>query len=182
MQMNKVRLVLTLITVAITVGPVLGMVLAYQNNLPGLVIPDKVDQIMQGFEDINPENIVQQGPAGTPDVQFDPSSRTFTATFPFQNPLPYDTTIDAISGPMECDSHGFVLGSVSLKNPVSVKAGETATATVQGSWTEAAVNHFETAHQGEQSVKVSLVGATITFGGMTIKYTKPIPIGEIPLT
>jgi hypothetical protein len=180
--MNKVRLALTLITVAITVGPVLGMVLAYQNDLPGLIIPDKINQIMQGLGNTNPANIIQQGQAGTPDVQFDQSSRTFTATFPFKNPLPYDTTIDALSGPLECDEHQFVLGTVSLKNPVSMKAGETVTVAVQGTWTDAAVSHFQTAHQGEKSVKVSLAGASMTVGGMTIKISERMSIGEIPLT
>lgn len=180
--MNKVRLALTLITVAITVGPILGVVLAYQNNLPGLIIPDKIDQIMSGLGSTNPQNIIQPGQAGTPDVQFDPASRTFTASFPFKNPLPVDTTIDSISGPIECDEHHFVLGDVSLKNPVSVKAGATATATVTGTWTDAAVNHFQTAHQGETSVKISIVNPTIIVGGMTIKSSQPISIGAIPLT
>ncbi len=180
--MNKVRLALTLITVAITVGPILGVVLAYQNNLPGLIIPDKVDQLMQQLGNTNPSNIIQPGQTGTPDVQFDPSSRTFTATVPFKNPLPVDTTIDALSGPIECDEHHYNLGSVSLKNPVSVKAGETASVTVQGTWTEAAVSHFQTAHQGEKSVKVSLAGASVTLGGMTIKISETMSIGEIPLT
>ena len=180
--MNKVRLALTLITVAITIGPVLGVVLAYQNNLPGLIIPDKIDQIMKGLGNTNPENIIQQNQTGKPDVQFDTASRTFTATFPFTNPFPFDTTIDSISGPMECDEHGFVLGAVSLKTPLSMKAGETATATIQGTWTDAAVSHFQTAHQGEKSVKVSLAEATIQAGGMTVTISHPISIGEIPLT
>ncbi len=179
--MNKVRLALTLITVAITVGPILGVVLAYQNNLPGLIIPDKIEQIMSGLGNANPQNIIQ-GQTGTPDVQFDPASRTFTASFPFTNPLPVDTTLNSISGPIECDEHHFVLGDVSLKNPVTVKAGATATAVVQGTWTEAAVNHFQSAHQGETSVKISIVNANIDLGGTVIKYSQPISIGEIPLT
>jgi hypothetical protein len=179
--MHKVRLALVLITVAITVGPVLGMVLAYQNNLPGLIIPDKIEQIMNGLGSTNPENIIQNQ-TGTPDVQFDQSSRTFTATFPFTNPFPFDTTIDSISGSIECDEHHFVLGAVSLNKPICMKAGQTATATVQGTWTDAAVSHFQTAHQGEKSVKISLAGATMEAGGMTVKISQPMSIGEIPLT
>ncbi len=180
--MNKVRLALTLITVGITVGPILGVVLAYQNNLPGLIIPDKINQIMSSLGNANPQNIIQQGQAGTADVQFDPALRTFTASFPFKNPLPVDTTIDSLSGPIECDEHHFVLCNVSLKNPVSVKGGATATAMVQGTWTEAAVNHFQTAHQGEISVSVSIVNANIVIGGMTIQTNQPTSIGAIPLT
>ncbi len=179
--MNKVRLALTLITVAIIVGPILGVVLAYQNNLQGLIIPDKIDQIMQQLGDNNPANFVQNQ-SGTPVVQFDPASRTFTATFPFNYQFPFDVTIDSLSGPLECDEHHFVLGNVSLKNPVTMKAGQTVSVTVQGSWTEAAVTHFQTAHQGEKSVKVSIVGATMKAGGATVIIPQPLSIGEIPIT
>jgi hypothetical protein len=180
--MNKIRLSLTLITVAITVGPILGVVLAYQNNLPGLIIPDKIDQLMQGIGNLNPNNIIQPGQAGTPDVQFDPTSRTFTATFPFNYPLPVDVTVDSLSGTIQCDEHHFNLGEASLKNPVSMKAGQTVILTVQGTWTDAAVNHFQTAHQGEKSIKVSMVDATMKAGGMTATIPGPISIGEIPIS
>jgi len=180
--MNKVRLALVLLTVAITVGPILGVVLLYRDNLIGLIVPDEINQIMDSFGNINPQNIIQPQQTGPPDVQYDPSSRTFTVAFQMKNPFPFDTTIDSMTGPIECDEHHFALGTASLKNPVSMKAGGTATVTVQGTWTDAAVNHFETAHKGEQKVKVSLAEATIKAGTLTIKYSSPISIGEIPLT
>jgi len=180
--MDKVRLALVLLTVAITVGPILGIVLAYRDNLIGLIVPSEMNQMMNGLENINPQNIMQPQQAGPPDVQYDASSRTFTAAFPMKNPFPFDTTIDSMSGPIECDEHSFSLGTMSLKSPVNMKAGETATVTVRGTWTDAAVNHFETAHQGERTVKVSLAGVTIKAGSLTVKYSEPISIGEIPLT
>jgi hypothetical protein len=175
-------LALTLLTLAITIGPILGTLLVYSSDLAGLVVPDKITQIMSGLGDINPENIIEQGPAGTPDVQYNTSSKTFTASFPFKNPFPFDTTIDSVSGPMECDEHHFALGSVSLKSPITMKAGGTATAIVQGTWTDEAVSHFQAAHQGEESIKISLSEATIKAGSMTMKYNQPMSIGEIPLT
>ncbi len=178
--MNKVRLALILITVAITIGPILGMVLAYQNNLPGLIIPDKVEQIMSGIENINPEGIIQQNQTGTPDVQFNLQEKTFAVTVRFTNTFTFDIT--SISGPMQCDEHRFALGEVALKNPSTLKAGVTTMATFQGTFTDAAVTHIETAHQGEKSMKVSLASATIKTDGMTIKISEPISLGEIPLT
>src|SRR3990170_7490320 len=146
--MDKVRLALVLLTVAITVGPILGIVLAYRDNLIGLIVPSEMNQFMSSLGNTDPQNIIQPE-TGPPDVQYDASSRTFTAAFPMKNPFPMDTTIDSMSGPMECDEHSFPLGPMSLKSPVSMKTGETATVTVQGTWTDAAVNHFEMAHQGE---------------------------------
>ena len=180
--MDKVRVALVLITIGITVGPVLGMVLVYRDNLPGLIIPSGIDAIMNGMQNSNPSNIVQPDQVGPSDVKYDMSSRTFTANFPMRNPFPFDTTIDSMTGNITCDEHTFALGPVALKNPVSMSVGQTVTVTVQGTWTEDAVNHLKSAHQGEKTVKVSLVGAVIKAGSLTIKYSERISVGEIPLT
>ena len=37
--MNKVKIALTILTIAITVGPLLGVVYIYRDNLVGLVLP-----------------------------------------------------------------------------------------------------------------------------------------------
>jgi hypothetical protein len=159
--MDKVRVALVLITVAITIGPVLGMVLVYRNDLPGLVIPSGIDSIMSSMENSNPANTVQPDQVGPSNVQYDMSSRTFTANFPMRNPFPFDTTIVSMTGTIECDEHNFALGPAALKNPVSMGVGETVTVTVQGTWTEDAGNHLKSAHQGEKNVSVSLVGASL---------------------
>ena len=46
--MDKVRLALVLITIAITVGPFLGVLIVYRNNLPGLIIPPQMNQLLNG--------------------------------------------------------------------------------------------------------------------------------------
>ena len=38
-MLDKVRLILTVITIAINVVPIAGILLVYQNNLLGLVVP-----------------------------------------------------------------------------------------------------------------------------------------------
>jgi len=180
--MDKIRVALVLITVAITIGPVLGMVLVYRNNLLGLVIPSGIDAIMNGMQNSNPSNIVQPDQMSPSDVQYDMSSRMFTANFPMKNPFPFDATIDSMTGNITCDEHHFALGPAALKNPVSMSVGETVVVTVQGTWTEDAGNHLKSAHQGEKNVSASLVGAVIKAGSLTIKYSERISVGEIPLT
>ena len=207
--MDKVRIALVLITIAITVGPILGVVLVYRDNLLGLVIPPEIDQLMnsqqgnplqsgaqnatQPWESFfsgggipsNISDIIPQMP-GPEDVQYDPVTRTFTASFQMKNPMQFDMTLKSINGTVECDKHQFPIGPMKLKNPVTLKAGETATVTITGQWSQEAIQHLATDHSGEQSIKCSLVRATISYAafGLTGTYESPEPLslGEIPLT
>jgi hypothetical protein len=214
--MDKVRLALVLVTVAITVGPILGIVLVYRDNLPGLIIPPEINQIANSNGG-NPENSSQPGQTdnsngigalaswlssggtipnnisdiipempGPEDIQYDPVTRTFTASFQVKNPSPFDMSVKSINGTVECDEHHFPIGPITLKNPVTVKAGGNATATITGQWTQEAIKHLEVAHPQEQSIKCSLVGAVISFTtlGISGSYPSPEPIslGDIPLT
>jgi hypothetical protein len=180
--MDKVRLALTLITIAIMVVPTLGIVLAYQNNLLGLIVPPEIGQIMDSFMNGGPTNGTPFKPSGPPDVQYDPASRTATISFEMKSPFPIDVTIDSMSGNIECDEHLYPLGTATLKNPVSMTAGETASVTVLATFTQDGLDHLQADHQGEEAVKVSLAGATMKAGGMTIQIPERMSIGEIPLT
>jgi hypothetical protein len=209
--MDKVRLALVLVTVAITVGPILGIVLVYRDNLAGLFIPPEINQLMNGIPGATgnpgqpdqtggiegllddflsngtiPSNISEIIPE-KPQIQYDPVTRTFTASFQMNNPSQFDMTLDSIYGTVECDEHHFPIGPMQLKNPVTLKAGESATVTITGQWSEDAIKHLETGHPGEQSVRCSLVGAVISYTtsfGMRGSYQSPEPIslGEVPLT
>ena len=63
--MDKVRLALVLITIAITVGPFLGVLIVYRNNLPGLIIPPQMNQLLNGglpgISDVTGNNSSQSG-------------------------------------------------------------------------------------------------------------------------
>jgi len=185
--MEKVRLALILITVAIVVGPPLGILLAYQNNLLGLIVPSEIEQIMnsldgspEGDNQTNPiDQINQTGPV---DVQYDPATLTATITFQLQNPAPIDVTLNSLSGTVRCDDHVFPLGTASLKSPVQLTVGKPATVTVIVVLTQQGRDHIQTAHEGQATTKVSLVDSTINAGGMTIRLANPISIGEVPLS
>ncbi len=193
--MDKVRLALVLITIAITVGPILGVVLVYRDNLPGLVIPPEINQISDSLRG-NPENPGQTDqngqsgnetnpygiiPPGPEDIQYDPATRVFTASFQMKNPAPFELTLNSMNGMVQCDAHNFDLGTIALKNPVKMQASETVTVTITGQWTEDAINHFNSDHPGEQRIKASLVGATVNAGGMVVQVPDRVSLGEIPI-
>jgi hypothetical protein len=169
-KMDKIRLLLTVITIAIVVIPIVGMLLAYQDNLLGLFVPPEIvetaDALFGGGGDngsgMEPPTIV-----GEP--EYDEESRTFSVTFQYINSLPIDVTIKSLTGNIECDKHRFPLGNTSLSKPVSIDAGETGTLTVVGTWTEEAISHFETAHKHEETVDVVLVDFVVDISGIKIE-------------
>jgi len=184
--MDKVRLALVLVTIAITVGPILGVVLAYRDNLMGLVIPPESEQLVDNLENVftnpgEPGNSIFPEPPGPEDIQYDPTSRTFTLATKIKNPLPFDATLNSMSGTLQCDAHNFALGEISLKDPVNMKTGETVTATITGQYTEAALTHLANEHAGEQSLAASLVDSTINVGGIIVQVSERINLGEIPV-
>ncbi|MBN1244090.1 hypothetical protein JXA31_00680 [Candidatus Bathyarchaeota archaeon] len=168
--MDKVRLLLTLITIAIVVVPIVGMVLAYQGNLLGLFIPPEINEIaddLTGGDGDNGSGLEAPTMVGEP--TYDEATRTFSVSFQYKNTFHLDITIKSLTGNIECDEHRFPLGNASLSKPVSIDAGETGTLTVLGTWTEEAIDHFENMHAGEEMVDVVLVDFAVDISGIQLQ-------------
>jgi hypothetical protein len=168
--MDKIRLLLTVITIAIVVIPLVGTLLAYQGNLLGLFVPPEITEIADGLMGGDGDNgSGMEPPTMVGEPQYDEASHTFAVTFQYKNSFPMDITVKSLSGNIECAEHGFPLGNASLSEPVSIDAGETGTMTVLGTWTEEAISHFHTAHAGEETVDVVLVDMAVDISGIQIQ-------------
>jgi hypothetical protein len=168
--MDKIRLLLTLITIAIVVIPLVGMLLAYQNNLLGLFIPPEINEIandLMGGNGNNGHGLEPPTMVGEP--QYDAASHTFSVTFQYKNSFPVDITIKSLVGNIECVEHGFHLGNVSLSEPVSIDAGETGTLTVLGKLTDEAIQHLGDMHANEENVDVVFVDMSVDISGIQIQ-------------
>ena len=172
--MNKMRLILTLITVAIVAIPIVGVLLANQGNLMGLFIPPEVNEMAEDLMGGGGPEAPALEPVGEP--QYDEASRTVTLTFQFKNTFPFDVTINSITGNVECAAHDFYLGVVMLDEPVSIDKDETKTLTLLGAWTEEAIGHFRTSHAGEETVDANLVGLTVDVKGIQFTMDQSIEI------
>jgi hypothetical protein len=168
--MDKIRLLLTVITIVIVVIPLVGMLLAYQNNLLGLFVPPEIteiaDDLMGGDVDNGPG---LEPPTMVGEPQYDEASHTFAVTFEYKNSFPIDIIVKSLTGNIECEEHRFPLGNASLSEPVSIDAGETGTMTVLGTWTDEAVNHFATAHADEENVDVVLLDFAVDISGIKLQ-------------
>jgi len=166
--MDKIRLLLTVITILIVVIPIVGMLLAYQGNLLGLFIPPEVNEIADDLMGGDGDNGMGP-PTMVGEPQYDEASHTFMVTFEYKNSFPVDITIKSLSGNIECAEHGFPLGNASLSEPVSIDAGETGTMTVLGTWTDEAISHFGNMHGDEETVDVVLVDMAVDISGIQIQ-------------
>jgi hypothetical protein len=177
MMLDKVRLILIVITIAINVLPIAGILLIYQNNLLGLIIPPEINTIISDTS-ITEESL---GNLTLVDSHYDATSRTVALTFQFTNPFKFDLSVNSMSADVQCDAHDFPMGHATIGNPVDILAGETATIDVVGTWTQDAINHFQTAHAGAQSIDVELVGLTINVNGINVQTNEHIKISNVPI-
>ena len=181
--MEKVRMVLTLVTIAIVVVPIVGMLLVYQGNLVGLFVPPEINQIADDFMDGGDGgNNGDNGPGLEPpkmvgDPVYDEATGTFSVSFEYTNTLPFDITVNSLTGNIECAEHHFTLGVASLSEPVSIAQDETELLTIVGSWTDDAISHFGTAHSNEQNVAVILSDFTVDISGIQLQLD-PNQLGQ----
>jgi hypothetical protein len=167
--MDKLRLILTLTTIAIVVIPIVGTLLANQGNLLGLIIPPEINEIADDLMGGDGSSPGLEPPTMVGEPQYDEASHTFSMTFQYKNSFPMDITFKSLSGNIECAKHRFPLGTASLSEPVSIDAGETGTMTVLGTWTEEAISHFSNAHKHEETVDVVLMDFAVDISGIQIQ-------------
>ncbi len=181
--MDKVRLILTLVTIAIVVVPIMGVLLAYQGNFIDMFIPPEMSQIADDF--LDGDNGASNGDDGSglelPQIvgepEYDEATGTFSINLEYTNTMPFDMSVNSLTGNIECEEHHYALGVASLSEPVSIDQGETGLLTIVGSWTDDALVHFESSHGDEQTVAVVLADFTVDISGIQLELD-PNQLGQ----
>lgn len=169
--MDKIKLILTLITIAIMVVPILGVLIANRDNLEELFITPEIKEIADKFgggggADDGESDGPQVEPVGSPEI--DPVSHTIRQSIEFKNPFPLDITLKSMSGDVQCVEHGFDVGVASLEDSVSIPVGETRTVTLLITWTDNAEDHLKLLHSNEENVEVTLMNFGVDISGIQI--------------
>jgi hypothetical protein len=164
-----------LLNIITLVGPVLGVVLAYQDNLKGIVIPLQVESMMSGSLFTGGKIALPRFVSATPDL----AGETVTLVFEFTNPFTYDLMVKSISADVECSLHGFTLGHASLIEPTNIPAGATVELSMYCDWTQKAIDHFHAEHTGATRVAAKVVNIIIEVSGITIQSDQAYPI-DVP--
>jgi hypothetical protein len=164
--MNKTKVALSILTIVITIGPLLGVVLVYRDNLIGLVLPPSTpgmsgitnsDLNISSFENINP---IQ--PIGDP--TYNAVTGALDYPFNFTNPLPNDISIDDLSADIFA-SDGTKLGTISINNPINVAPGESAVVDIKGNMDPQLIQQYQ--DQLAQG-NIQIENLNVTVGGITL--------------
>ena len=135
--MNKLKWSLRTITICCTILPLLFTVLAYKDNLRGLVVPPQINAAMSGdsqaIHEALPDfsNMSKLEPTFNDDFQFNPADRTFSFSMNLTSPLDTLVTINSFSLTVT-DENGSILGTVNLSNPVALGPSQNSTIPVEG--------------------------------------------------
>ncbi len=183
--MQVVGIILLLVSVGLVVGPVGAVVVIYQDDLSGLVIPPEIQNLMSGNGSFLLDGSNNgDGISGLLNPVFvsataDQASRTFTVTVNFTNNLNYDLTLNALNATAQDNQNHNQLATITLNNaPVAMPSGETTQVTVSGSWTQQAEqSYFE-----GQTINVSLINVSINVNGIIVQPTESINVGAVQLT
>jgi hypothetical protein len=177
--MNKLHLALTVLTVAIIVLPIIGVVYAYRGNLVGLVLPPELESLASG--NYSTSRFQPPTPAGQP--TYDPATNTVTFSFTFTNPLENTIELENLSANVICKDDGFLLGNVSVNQPITIAPGKTGTINASGCWTQGALDYFKAYHSGpeDDDINVSLENLNVNVAGIQMHMDELADAGWVPL-
>ncbi len=142
---------LFLLSIALWVGPIVAAFAANGWDLKATVMPSEdqmseiTDQIEGLFDGDFSEDVME-----FTDNQINLGTGEFRVTVQLQSPFNIDVKIKSISLEVSCEQHDVPLGSVQMEeSEVNVPANGTATFTLVGTLTSAAIQHITTVHGGD---------------------------------
>jgi len=175
--MNVLGIVLALISVLCTAGPLVGAAIVYQNNPVGLVVPPEVNDLVgNGFD-----NMSNFGMPQLVSAVYDASQHTDTLVLNFTNPLNMTFALKSAYAEVRCHEDQMFLANATLTGPVSIGPCETMNVTAVCAWTPEAESYFQTAHAGASTLNVDLAQLTINVNDVTVTLNQPLEISNIPI-
>jgi hypothetical protein len=164
--MNRVKIALTVLTIAISIGPILGVVIIHRDNLLGLVMPpstsDSSPSMESLFGKLTSPGFSPIQPLGNP--TFDATTGEFEYPFNLTNPLPESISLDALSADI-VSSDGTKLGTISIPSAINIGSGQSAIVDITGQMNPDLLEQYkDQISQGN----ISLDNINITIGGVSL--------------
>jgi hypothetical protein len=175
--MDKVKLVLTLISVAITVGPIAAGLLMYRDNLLNLVLPSNLQDTVHSFTSDKPEVKI----TGNPTINR--TERTVSFQYEITNPYGFDMVLNELTSNVVCANHtGVMFGHATvLGAPITIQAKSTRELSILMTYTKEGESHVKDLelHPPQSKIYVYLTDLKVNIQGITISLEEPKPM-EIP--
>jgi hypothetical protein len=187
--MKKLKIILILLTIAITIAPIAIEVLLYQDNLLDLIIPPQMANIVNGNSNnsneksvngnnlLNPDFKLPQ-PIGEP--QYNPQTKTISYTFNFTNPLQTPLELDKLQASLVSHNDGFLLGNITINQPLKLDPGQTVDITALGILSDDAIDYLKSQSATQNSINLDFVNLNVDLSGVQLQLDKQ-NIGNIPI-
>ena len=180
--MNTVKIALTLLTIAITVGPLVYVVFIYRDNLVGLVLPPQFANLGQnlgqnmsdGNFSLSQLNITGsdfQMPQLVSDPQYNPDTGEFSLSVNVTNPLTNELSIDQLSVQIQSKDNNALVGNISISQPINIQPGESSIINVTGIMPQDIFNQISGQNTGNIDVNnIILKNLDVVVGGVKIHF------------
>jgi hypothetical protein len=176
--MNTVKIALTLLTIAITVGPLVYVVFIYRDNLVGLVLPPQFANLGQNMSDgnfsssqLNITGSDFQMPQLVSDPQYNPDTGEFSLSVNVTNPLTNELSIDQLSVQIQSKDNNALVGNISIPQPINIQPGESSIINVTGIMPQDMFNQISGQNTGNIDVNnIILKNLDVVVGGVKIHF------------
>jgi LEA14-like dessication related protein len=180
--MDKVKIALTILSIAIVIGPLVGVAYVYRDNLLGLVVPPQVKSLLSGGNSTGSQSQPEfQPPQLVGQPQYNAQTGAVTVSFNFTNPLPNGVSIDKLSAEVQSEEDGVSLGNISINQPIQITPGETSTINVSGILNQNAISQFEAQNPGVNGINISLENLNVDVAGVTVHMDQVNNVGQLQL-
>jgi|GEM_PF-1224694 hypothetical protein len=183
-DMNTVKIALTLLTIAITVGPLVYVVFIYRDNLIGLVLPPQFANLGQNLG----QNMSNGNSSGNPlssqlnitgsnfqmpklvsNPQYNPDTGEFSLSVNVTNPLTNELSIDQLSVQIQSKDNNTLVGNISIPQPINIQPGESSIINVTGIMPQDMFNQISGHNTGNIDVNnIILKNLDVDVGGVKI--------------
>ncbi len=182
--MDKVKIALTILSIAIVVGPLAGVAYMYRDNLIGIILPPQFQNLLGGIGSNGGQSSSQlsqsiagfQMPQAIGQPQYDSATGAFSYPFNFTNPLDSQIAINQFSAEV-VGENGAALGNVSIL-PVNIAAGASGIIDATGNLSQSAINQLEAQYQSG-NLNISLKDVNVNLGGINIHIDQINNIGQL---
>ena len=156
------KIALTLISIAIVVGPLVGVLLVYRDNLMGLVLPPEIKDLSSNSNKDSSSvskflNIsVLQLPTLAGQPYYNQQTGAFSYPINFTNPLSTEISVDQISAEIKSKNSNIILGNISITQPIKIAPGANGIINATGILDPATVNQLKDQYSGNME-RIQLV-------------------------
>ena len=164
-DMEKVKIALTLLSIAIVVGPLAGMAFIFRDNLAGLIVPPEINNIVNGqIGNVTASNFVSPSLEGEP--QYNPDTGALNVAFNFTNPLTNQISVDKFLADIKSKDNHALLGNISLVEPINIAPGKNGIIDVAGNLSPELINQIQTQYQDNGKVNIIIENINAEVAGI----------------